>query len=96
MHRPPSAEELGEAVGRWRLAEAGPRPGSVELPYLEPRVSLEVLRDAVGARRAVWVGYVDETGRTTRRLLEPLTLSGGRLTAVEAGRPGRGPTPCTG
>ena len=86
--RPPSAEELAEAVGRWRLAESGPRPGSVELPYLDPRVSLEVLRDAVSARRPVWVGYVDETGRTTRRLLDPLTLSGGRLTAVEAGRTG--------
>ena len=86
--RPPSAEELAEAVGRWRLAESGPRPGSVDLPFLEPRVSLEVLRDAVSARRPVWVGYVDETGRTTRRLLDPLTLSGGRLTAVEAGRTG--------
>ncbi len=86
--RPPTAEELAEAVGRWRLAESGPRPGSVELPYLDPRVSLEVLRDAVSARRPVWVGYVDETGRTTRRLLDPLTLSGGRLTAVEAGRTG--------
>jgi hypothetical protein len=86
--RQPSADELAEAVARWRLAESGPRPGSVELPYLDPRVSLEVLRDAVGARRPVWVGYVDETGRTTRRLLDPLTLSGGRLTAVEAGRTG--------
>lgn len=86
--RVPSAEELTEAVGRWRLVESGPRPGTVELPHLEPRVSLEVLRDAVTARRPVWVGYVDETGRTTRRLLDPLTLSGGRLVAVEAGRPG--------
>ncbi len=86
--RPPSHEELAAAVGRWRLGESGPRPGSVDLPYLDPRVSLEVLRDAVGSRRPVWVGYVDETGRTTRRLLEPLAVSGGRLTAVEAGRPG--------
>ncbi len=86
--RTPSTDELAEAVGRWRVAESGPRPGSIDLPYLEPRVSLEVLRDAVTSGRSVWVGYVDETGRTTRRLLEPITLSGGRLTAVEAGRPG--------
>ncbi len=86
--RLPSPPELAEAVGRWRLAESGPRPGSVQLPYLEPRVSLEVLRDAVTTGRSVWVGYVDETGRTTRRLLEPVTVSGGRLTAVEVGRPG--------
>jgi hypothetical protein len=86
--RPPSAGELADAVARWRLAESGPRPGSVDLPFLEPRVSLEVLRDAVTTGRAVWIGYVDETGRTTRRLLEPITLSGGRLTAVEVGRPG--------
>ncbi len=86
--RLPSGDELDEAVRRWRLAEQGPRPGSVDLPHLEPRVSLELLRDAVTAGQPVWVGYVDETGRTTRRLLEPLTLSGGRLTAVEAGRPG--------
>ncbi|MFC5380918.1 helicase-associated domain-containing protein [Aquipuribacter nitratireducens] len=85
---PPAPDQLAEAVRRWRLAEAGPRPGSVELPFLEPRVSLELLRDAVAARGRVWIGYVDETGRTTRRLLEPLALSGGRLTAVEVGRPG--------
>ncbi|WP_336922573.1 helicase-associated domain-containing protein [Aquipuribacter sp. SD81] len=84
----PSGEQLGEAVRRWRLADSGPRPGSIDLPHLEPRVSLEVLRDAVAEGRRVWVGYVDETGRTSRRLLEPLALSGGRLTAVEVGRPG--------
>lgn len=47
-----------------------------------------MLRDAVTSGRQVWIGYVDETGRTTRRLLHPRTLSGGRLTAVEVGRPG--------
>jgi hypothetical protein len=84
----PPREQLAEAVARWRLAESAPRPGSIDLPYLEPRVSLEVLRDAVTAGQAVWIGYVDESGRTTRRLVEPLALSGGRLTAVEVGRPG--------
>ena len=80
--------DLAQAVARWRLAEAGPRPGSVELPHLTPRASLRVLQEAVSDGRRVWVGYVDETGRTTRRLLEPEGLSGGRLTATEVGRPG--------
>ena len=84
----PSVADLAQAVARWRLAEAGPRPGSVELPHLAPRASLRVLQAAVSDGRRVWVGYVDETGRTTRRLLEPQGLEGGRLTATEVGRPG--------
>lgn len=84
----PSTQALREAVARWRIADAGPRPGSVELPHLAPRASLRALQDALEEGSRVWVGYVDETGRATRRLLEPQFLTDGRLTAVEVGRPG--------
>jgi hypothetical protein len=92
--RPPRAEpvpdprRLAETVQRWRVAESGPRPGSADLPRMDPAVSLSVLREALEAGARVWIGYVDETGRATQRLVVPLGLSGGRLTAEEVGRTG--------
>lgn len=88
IERPPEAGRLAEAVERWRIAEAGPRPGSAELPRMEPAVSLAVLRHALDEGSRVWIGYVDETGRATQRLLVPIALQAGRLTAEEVGRAG--------
>ncbi|MGF1646437.1 MAG: helicase-associated domain-containing protein [Kineosporiaceae bacterium] len=84
----PDPRRLAEAVERWRLAETGPRPGSAELPRMDPAVSLSVLRQAVETGARVWIGYVDETGRATQRLVAPIGLQAGRLTAEEVGRAG--------
>ncbi|MGF1660933.1 MAG: DNA-binding protein, partial [Kineosporiaceae bacterium] len=84
----PDPARLAEAVQRWRVAEAGPRPGSAELPRMDPAVSLSVLRQALETGARVWIGYVDETGRTTQRLVAPIGLQAGRLTAEEVGRAG--------
>jgi hypothetical protein len=84
----PDPERLAEAVRRWRVAETGPRPGSAELPRMDPAVSLSVLREALETGSRVWIGYVDETGRATQRLVAPLGLQAGRLTAEEVGRAG--------
>jgi predicted DNA-binding transcriptional regulator YafY len=41
------------------------------------------LRAALDGTRAVWIGYADSTGTTTERVVEPLRLEGGFLTAYD-------------
>ncbi|HEX6149335.1 helicase-associated domain-containing protein [Nocardioides sp.] len=51
---------------------------------LTPSGSLAALRDAAEARRAVLIGYVDNHGSRSERLVEPLRVEGGQLTAYDA------------
>jgi predicted DNA-binding transcriptional regulator YafY len=51
---------------------------------LTPSGSLAALRDAVEARRPVLIGYVDNHGTRTERLVEPVRVEGGQLTAYDA------------
>ncbi|ABS05073.1 helicase-associated domain-containing protein [Kineococcus radiotolerans] len=53
------------------------------LPAMDPSTSIALLRDAVGRRRAVWIGYVDASGSASRHLVEPLGVEGGRITAFD-------------
>jgi predicted DNA-binding transcriptional regulator YafY len=41
------------------------------------------LREALDRQRAVWIGYADATGTATERVVEPLRLDGGFLTAYD-------------
>jgi hypothetical protein len=45
--------------------------------------TLEVLRGALDSTAQVWIGYADPTGTTSERVVEPLRLSGGFLTAYD-------------
>ncbi|HET7901956.1 MAG TPA: helicase C-terminal domain-containing protein [Candidatus Nanopelagicales bacterium] len=67
-HRPPARTESG---GSGRL----PRSGTAD--------TMAELRAALDASRAVWIGYADSTGTTTERVVEPLRLEGGFLTAYD-------------
>ena len=40
-----------------------------------------MLRDAAEARRSVLIGYVDNDGASSERLVDPLRVEGGQLTA---------------
>ena len=51
----------------------------------DPSVTLATLRDAVAGRQRVWIGYVDAAGRVERRIVEPLSVDGGRVTAFDHG-----------
>jgi hypothetical protein len=51
---------------------------------LTPSGSLAALRDAVEARRPVLIGYVDNHGTRSERLVEPVRVEGGQLTAYDA------------
>jgi predicted DNA-binding transcriptional regulator YafY len=44
---------------------------------------LAVLREAADRGVPVWIGYVDNDGSTSERVLEPRRVEGGRLTAFD-------------
>lgn len=50
---------------------------------LSPSGSLAALRDAIEVGTAVLIGYVDNHGSATDRIVDPLTLDGGQLTAYD-------------
>ncbi len=58
---------------------AAERPASA--PTLTPSGSLVALRDAVEAGSTVLIGYVDNHGSATDRIVDPLSVEGGQLTA---------------
>lgn len=58
---------------------AAARPASA--PTLTPTGSLVALREAVEARRTVLIGYVDNHGTASDRIVDPLSVEGGQLTA---------------
>ncbi|MBI1378081.1 MAG: DNA-binding protein [Frankiales bacterium] len=91
---PPAPTEamLGAAVRALRAGEtaAAHRPpalpegeGSGRLPRSSTGDTLAALREALDERRPVWIGYADSTGTTTERVVEPLRLEGGFLTAYD-------------
>ena len=50
-------------------------------PALTPSDSMTALRQAVAKGSTVLIGYVDNHGTSTERIVDPLGLEGGRLTA---------------
>ena len=56
------------------------RPVATEAT-LTPIGSLAALREAVEARRTVLIGYVDNHGTSTERVVDPVRVEGGWLTA---------------
>ena len=41
------------------------------------------LREAVEAKASVWIGYVDNHGTSTERIVDPVRVEGGQLTAYD-------------
>jgi hypothetical protein len=48
-------------------------------------VTLALLRDAVAERHGVWIGLSDQAGATTRHLIHPRRVEGGRVWAADEG-----------
>jgi hypothetical protein len=91
---PPAPTEalLSAAVRALRAGEtaAAHRPpalpdgaGSGRLPRSSTSETMAELRTALDAQKPVWIGYADATGTTTERVVEPLRLDGGFLTAYD-------------
>jgi hypothetical protein len=88
--RPRAARRTEEARVEARLAQvvtairAGDQVSahrSPVAPELTPMGSLAALREAVEARQTVVIGYVDSQGVSTDRIVDPLRVDGGWLTA---------------
>ena len=75
----PSDDQLTALIERMRSADvsgdgrAGQSPGE----------TLAVLREAAEQHSAVWIGYVDSEGGTSRRMIEPVAVSGGAVAAFD-------------
>ncbi len=54
-----------------------------ETPRISTTDTMSLLNEALNAQREVWIGYADRSGITTERIIEPLTISGGFLTAFD-------------
>jgi hypothetical protein len=88
--RPRTARRTEEARLEGRLAQvvtairAGDRVAQTRTPsspQLTPIGSLAALREAVETGRSVLIGYVDNQGVSTERIVDPVRVDGGWLTA---------------
>jgi len=61
-------------------ADAGPPP---PLEPMDPVNVIAVLRDAAAGRRPLWIGYVEGAGQPVRRLVDPVSVDAGRVTAFD-------------
>ncbi len=87
---PPAGEVVDAAVRALRAGDVtvgeritGGSGGSGRLPRSTSSETLAVLHDAVAAEQEVWIGYADRAGLTTERVVEPLRLEAGFLTAYD-------------
>jgi len=88
---PPLAEAAMQALVRsLRAGERAranrPRVGDPNRPRLRPRMPVEtvaVLTDTAANAQTVWIGYVDNNGGASERLVDPLRVQGGWLTAYD-------------
>lgn len=83
------------AAAAVRAIRANDRPGATgpvatggaatshPIPAMTPPEITAVLRSAITAGSAVWIGYADPTGVAGDRRVEPLRLAGGYLTALD-------------
>ena len=77
------ALRAGETAADNRPPSMPEGKGSGRLPRSTTGETMTALRTALDATRAVWIGYADSTGTTTERVVEPLRLEGGFLTAYD-------------
>lgn len=75
----PSDEQLSTLVQRMRSADGNTDAATTQ----SPQETLAVLRRAVEDGASVWIGYVDSEGGTTRRMIEPVAVSGGSVAAFD-------------
>jgi hypothetical protein len=72
---------VGSAVTAIRSGERAAAARPAAATPLTPSASLAALREAIEAGTPVLIGYVDNHGTATDRVVDPLTVEGGELTA---------------
>ena len=74
----------GDKAATMTKRAAGKRPASSDvLPQSVASDTIATLHEAVAANRAVWIGYLNAQGQASSRIVEPLRLAGGYLTAFD-------------
>jgi len=87
----PSGRAASSIVRALRSAERGSRRGQAtrgpalghEVPKTAMAETLEVLRSAVAQGESLWLGYVDNDGVAAERVVDPVALASGQLTAYD-------------
>ncbi len=87
----PSRAELLRAITALRAVDANARRPMPDLESLPPAAMtpmdpvrvLGVLRQAVTTGQDVWLGVVEDAGRSALHVVQPLAVEGGRLRALE-------------
>jgi hypothetical protein len=81
----PSAESLATVVSVLRRVDSAPLNGM----RVDPAVAIALLQQAAVLGTDVLIGYVDAAGVATQRVVRPLAVRGGQLTAWDSaqGRP---------
>ncbi|TAK69945.1 MAG: DNA-binding protein [Actinomycetota bacterium] len=75
------AGDRATAVGR--RARRAPATSPQRLPRSDPAATMAALRTALAAGSAVWIGYADTAGATIERVIDPVRLQGGVVTAYD-------------
>jgi hypothetical protein len=94
---PPDDAVVAAAVRALRAGEEASRHGAEfarfradppdgELPRTPSMATVEELRAAVERGGRVWIGYLDQQGQASSRIVEPVRVDGGYLTAYDATR----------
>ena len=76
---PPTPQTLGAIVAVLRKVAAGPFTHA----RLDPAVAITQLQDAAIDQTSVVIGYVDAAGVATQRVVAPINVRGGQLTAFD-------------
>ncbi|MGX1885575.1 helicase-associated domain-containing protein [Streptomyces sp. NPDC055287] len=64
-------------------AAAGPAPAPGELPRTTPAETLATVQAAALTGSAVWIGYVNADGAASQRVIAPVRVEGGFVTAYD-------------
>jgi hypothetical protein len=88
LDRPaPSEATLAAAVRAIRAGDRGsharPAVASPGLPTVASTEVLVTLKSAIQDGRSVWIGYVDNHGTTSERIVDPVSLDAGWLSAFD-------------
>ncbi|WP_018656079.1 helicase-associated domain-containing protein [Actinomadura flavalba] len=82
---------IGAAVRALRAGDEAAAYGAAQAPSGEPprspaMATVERLRVAVERGSRVWIGYLDQQGQASSRIVEPVRVDGGFLTGYDATR----------
>jgi Helicase conserved C-terminal domain len=86
-----SGPDVSVITAAVRALRAGDEAARVSVPYGAPPRSpaaamVQHLREAADRGARVWIGYLDQQGQASSRIIEPARIEGGFLTAYDATR----------